>query len=54
MRYSLITKVYIGVLVVLMGGFAYAGTRGYRLFSAAGSSKWHHEYTPGVHMLRHK
>lgn len=54
MRISLISKIYIAVLVVLMGGFAYAGTRNFRLLSAPGSSKWHHEYTPGVHMLRHK
>jgi hypothetical protein len=54
MRFTTISKVYIGVLIVLMGGFVYAGTRGFRVLSMAGSSKWHHEYTPGVHMLRHK
>ena len=54
MKGNLISKIYIGILVVVLGAFAYTGARSYRVISMFDNSKWHHEYTPGVHMLRHK
>ena len=51
----IVIGVYAVILVMLLGGFSYAGMRGYRVLSAFNSSNhWHHGYHPGVHMLRHK
>ena len=54
MKSSLIAKLYIVLVVALLGAFAYTGANGIRVMSMFGTSHWHHEYTPGVHMLRHK
>lgn len=54
MKKNIIIGLYIAFAISVLGAFAYAGTHHARWMSAGSGGKWHHEYKPGVHMLRHK